>query len=173
MFWCLFFFFLLRLFDFFFPREKKSQHNKTKQIARPACRKVHLSWIMYQDYSGNYDTSSRGSSTSPVQPDSFTSGSSTIGSPISTSSYQVPQKHRAFHPSIQLCVSFRKPAFVLLPRPLSFRNSPGRLGGNEEPSDTNSICFSVDGFVDSETTSSAARAYARVFLTRTHKSVRI
>lgn len=44
---------------------------------------------MYQDYSGNYDTSSRGSSTSPAQPESFTSGSSTIGSPISTSSYQV------------------------------------------------------------------------------------
>lgn len=44
---------------------------------------------MYQDYSGNYDTSSRGSSTSPAQPESFTSSSSTIGSPISTSSYQV------------------------------------------------------------------------------------
>lgn len=50
-----------------------------------------LSWIMYQDYSGNYDTSSRGSSTSPAQPESFTSGSSTIGSPISTSSYQVTE----------------------------------------------------------------------------------
>lgn len=46
---------------------------------------------MYQDYCGNYDTSSRGSSsTSPAQPESFTSGSSTIGSPISTSGYQVP-----------------------------------------------------------------------------------
>jgi hypothetical protein len=45
---------------------------------------------MYQDYSGNYDTSSRGSSsTSPAQPESFTSGSSTIGSPVSTSNYQV------------------------------------------------------------------------------------
>ncbi|KPP58513.1 fos-related antigen 2-like [Scleropages formosus] len=44
---------------------------------------------MYQDYSGNYDTSSRGSSASPAQPESFTSGSSTIGSPLSASSYQV------------------------------------------------------------------------------------
>lgn len=44
---------------------------------------------MYQDYAGNYDTSSRGSSTSPAQPESFASGSSTIGSPISTSTYQV------------------------------------------------------------------------------------
>ncbi|KAG7225159.1 hypothetical protein INR49_014790 [Caranx melampygus] len=46
---------------------------------------------MYQDYSGNYDTSSRGSSTSPAQPESFTSGSSTIGSPISTPNYQPQQ----------------------------------------------------------------------------------
>ncbi|KAF3844597.1 hypothetical protein F7725_007760 [Dissostichus mawsoni] len=50
-------------------------------------------WTMYQDYSGNYDTSSRGSSTSPAQQESFTSGSSTIGSPISTSSYQEPDDH--------------------------------------------------------------------------------
>ncbi|MGH0147166.1 UNVERIFIED_CONTAM: hypothetical protein FKN15_041485 [Acipenser sinensis] len=43
---------------------------------------------MYRDYSGNYDTSSRGSSASPAQPESFTSGSCTIASPISSSSYQ-------------------------------------------------------------------------------------
>lgn len=61
-----------------------------------------LSWTMYQDYSGNYDTSSRGSSTSPAQPESFTSGSSTIGSPISTSSYQVTQETPGFRDIIPI-----------------------------------------------------------------------
>lgn len=67
-----------------------------KKEPEPSAESLLFPWIMYQDYCGNYDTSSRGSSsTSPAQPESFTSGSSTIGSPISTSGYQVtPAKHR-------------------------------------------------------------------------------
>ncbi|MEQ2187153.1 hypothetical protein GOODEAATRI_001621 [Goodea atripinnis] len=64
---------------------------------------------MYQDYSGNYDTSSRGSSTSPAQPESFTSGSSTIGSPISTSNYQPgPTVALLWKSGVRLTQSYRK-----------------------------------------------------------------
>lgn len=76
---------------------------------------------MYQDYSGNYDTSSRGSSTSPAQPESFTSGSSTIGSPISTSSYQVRQGANKLEMSIFMISNMKvsvqscaKPNFKML-----------------------------------------------------------
>ncbi|CAG12463.1 unnamed protein product [Tetraodon nigroviridis] len=74
---------------------------------------------MYQDYAGNYDTSSRGSSTSPVQPDSFTSGSSTIGSPLSTSSYQ---------PTV--ITSMSSPYSRSHPYGHHLTNGPGILGHN-------------------------------------------
>lgn len=125
----------LESFGAFFPASLSNNI-----IVRGACRNIHLSRIMYQDYSGNYDTSSRGSSTSPVQPDSFTSGSSTIGSPISTSSYQVSPNNLLFsdlpvsvHATFHLCACW--------PHLLSFRDSPSRLEGKDEPSDTNRICF--------------------------------
>lgn len=102
--WCLFispplqrglFIVSLHLSSSLFSSKKKT----IKKEPEPSAESLLFPWIMYQDYCGNYDTSSRGSSsTSPAQPESFTSGSSTIGSPISTSGYQVtPAKHRHCH----------------------------------------------------------------------------
>ncbi|TWW71649.1 fos-related antigen 2 [Takifugu flavidus] len=84
---------------------------------------------MYQDYSGNFDTSSRGSSTSPVQPDSFTSGSSTIGSPISTSSYQkyridMPGSNSAFIPTINAITTSQDLQWMVQPTVITSMSSP-------------------------------------------------
>uniref|UniRef100_H3DN56 FOS like 2, AP-1 transcription factor subunit n=1 Tax=Tetraodon nigroviridis TaxID=99883 RepID=H3DN56_TETNG len=84
--------------------------------------------IMYQDYAGNYDTSSRGSSTSPVQPDSFTSGSSTIGSPLSTSSYQkyridMPGSNSAFIPTIN-AITTSQDLWMVQPTVITSMSSP-------------------------------------------------
>ncbi|XP_058471769.1 fos-related antigen 2 isoform X1 [Solea solea] len=84
---------------------------------------------MYQDYSGNYDTSSRGSSTSPAQPDSFTSGSSTIGSPISTSSYQkyrvdMPGSNSAFIPTINAITTSQDLQWMVQPTVITSMSNP-------------------------------------------------
>ncbi|XP_046900845.1 fos-related antigen 2 isoform X1 [Hypomesus transpacificus] len=84
---------------------------------------------MYQDYSGNYDTSSRGSSTSPAQPESFTSGSSTIGSPISTSSYQkyridMPGSSSAFIPTINAITTSQDLQWMVQPTVITSMSNP-------------------------------------------------
>ncbi|KAM9571671.1 fos-related antigen 2-like isoform 1-T1 [Salvelinus alpinus] len=84
---------------------------------------------MYQDYSVNYDTSSCGSSTSPVQPESFTSGSSTIGSPISTSSYQkyrvdMPGSSSAFIPTINAITTSQDLQWMVQPTVITSMSNP-------------------------------------------------
>ncbi|XP_053191011.1 fos-related antigen 2 [Scomber japonicus] len=84
---------------------------------------------MYQDYSGNYDTSSRGSSTSPAQPESFTSGSSTIGSPISTSAYQkyrvdMPGSNSAFIPTINAITTSQDLQWMVQPTVITSMSNP-------------------------------------------------
>ncbi|KAI1895165.1 hypothetical protein AGOR_G00103490 [Albula goreensis] len=84
---------------------------------------------MYQDYSGNYDTSSRGSSISPAQPESFTSGSSTIGSPISTSSYQkyrvdMPGSSSAFIPTINAITTSQDLQWMVQPTVITSMSNP-------------------------------------------------
>ncbi|KAJ7991026.1 hypothetical protein DPEC_G00292970 [Dallia pectoralis] len=84
---------------------------------------------MYQDYSVNYDTSSRGSSTSPAQPESFTSGSSTIGSPISTSSYQkyrvdMPGSSSAFIPTINAITTSQDLQWMVQPTVITSMSNP-------------------------------------------------
>ncbi|CAG5866212.1 unnamed protein product [Menidia menidia] len=84
---------------------------------------------MYQDYPGNYDTSSRGSSTSPAQPESFTSGSSTIGSPISTSSYQkyrvdMPGSNSAFIPTINAITTSQDLQWMVQPTVITSMSNP-------------------------------------------------
>ncbi|KAJ8289577.1 hypothetical protein GJAV_G00002860 [Gymnothorax javanicus] len=68
-------------------------------------RREPRTWL-WKDYSGTYDTSSRGSSISPAQPESFTSGSSTIGSPISTSSYQLSRRRQKV-PGSLYCILYK------------------------------------------------------------------
>ncbi|KAG7466058.1 hypothetical protein MATL_G00160810 [Megalops atlanticus] len=85
--------------------------------------------MMYQDYSGNYDTSSRGSSASPAQPESFTSGSSTIGSPISTSSYQkyrvdMPGSSSAFIPTINAITTSQDLQWMVQPTVITSMSNP-------------------------------------------------
>ncbi|KAM6973804.1 fos-related antigen 2 isoform 1-T1 [Aplochiton taeniatus] len=83
---------------------------------------------MYQDYSVNYDTSSRGSSTSPAQPESFTSGSSTIGSPISTSyqKYRVdmPGSSSAFIPTINAITTSQDLQWMVQPTVITSMSNP-------------------------------------------------
>uniref|UniRef100_A0A3Q2DRF1 FOS like 2, AP-1 transcription factor subunit n=1 Tax=Cyprinodon variegatus TaxID=28743 RepID=A0A3Q2DRF1_CYPVA len=84
---------------------------------------------MYQDYSGNYDTSSRGSSASPAQPESFTSGSSTIGSPISTSNYQkyrvdMPGSNSAFIPTINAITTSQDLQWMVQPTVITSMSNP-------------------------------------------------
>uniref|UniRef100_A0A672HRS5 BZIP domain-containing protein n=1 Tax=Salarias fasciatus TaxID=181472 RepID=A0A672HRS5_SALFA len=84
---------------------------------------------MYQDYAGTYDTSSRGSSTSPAQPESFTSGSSTIGSPISTSSYQkyrvdMPGSNSAFIPTINAITTSQDLQWMVQPTVITSMSNP-------------------------------------------------
>ncbi|XP_033843749.1 fos-related antigen 2 [Periophthalmus magnuspinnatus] len=84
---------------------------------------------MYQDYPGNYDTSSRGSSTSPAQPESFTSGSSTIGSPISTSNYQkyrvdMPGSNSAFIPTINAITTSQDLQWMVQPTVITSMSNP-------------------------------------------------
>ncbi|KAK2826389.1 hypothetical protein Q5P01_020603 [Channa striata] len=84
---------------------------------------------MYQEYNGNYDTSSRGSSTSPAQPESFTSGSSTIGSPISTSSYQkyrvdMPGSNSAFIPTINAITTSQDLQWMVQPTVITSMSNP-------------------------------------------------
>ncbi|KAG7267733.1 hypothetical protein CRUP_026081 [Coryphaenoides rupestris] len=86
---------------------------------------------MYQDYSGNYDTSSRGSSsTSPAQPESFTSGSSsTIGSPVSTSTYQkyrvdMPGSNSAFIPTINAITTSQDLQWMVQPTVITSMSNP-------------------------------------------------
>ncbi|CAL8271678.1 unnamed protein product [Merluccius merluccius] len=85
---------------------------------------------MYQDYSGNYDTSSRGSSsTSPAQPESFTSGSSTIGSPVSTSNYQkyrvdMPGSNSAFIPTINAITTSQDLQWMVQPTVITSMSNP-------------------------------------------------
>ncbi|KAM9355167.1 fos-related antigen 2 [Pholidichthys leucotaenia] len=84
---------------------------------------------MYQDYTGNYDTSSRGSSTSPAQPESFTSGSSTIGSPVSTSSYQkfrvdMPGSNSAFIPTINAITTSQDLQWMVQPTVITSMSNP-------------------------------------------------
>ncbi|KAG5857962.1 hypothetical protein ANANG_G00025010 [Anguilla anguilla] len=84
---------------------------------------------MYQDYSGTYDTSSRGSSISPAQPESFTSGSSTIGSPISTSSYQkyrveMPGSNSAFIPTINAITTSQDLQWMVQPTVITSMSNP-------------------------------------------------
>ncbi|XP_060938717.1 fos-related antigen 2 [Limanda limanda] len=85
---------------------------------------------MYQDYSGNYDTSSRGSSsTSPAGPESFTSGSSTIGSPISTSNYQkyrvdMPGSNSAFIPTINAITTSQDLQWMVQPTVITSMSNP-------------------------------------------------
>ncbi|MBN3313727.1 FOSL2 protein, partial [Atractosteus spatula] len=84
---------------------------------------------MYQDYPGNYDTSSRGSSASPAQPESFTSGCSTIGSPISTSSYQkyrvdMPGSSSAFIPTINAITTSQDLQWMVQPTVITSMSSP-------------------------------------------------
>ncbi|XP_028294406.1 fos-related antigen 2 isoform X2 [Gouania willdenowi] len=83
---------------------------------------------MYQDYSGSYDTSSRGSSTSPAQPESFTSGSSTIGSPISTSNYQyrvdMPGSNSAFIPTINAITTSQDLQWMVQPTVITSMSNP-------------------------------------------------
>ncbi|XP_061699535.1 fos-related antigen 2 [Syngnathoides biaculeatus] len=84
---------------------------------------------MYQDYSGNYDTSSRGSSTSPPQPESLTSGSSTIGSPISTSTYQkyrvdMPGSNSAFIPTINAITTSQDLQWMVQPTVITSMSNP-------------------------------------------------
>ncbi|XP_023648435.1 fos-related antigen 2 isoform X1 [Paramormyrops kingsleyae] len=84
---------------------------------------------MYQDYSGNYDTSSRGSSASPAQPESFTSGSSTIGSPISTSNYQkfridMPGSGSAFIPTINAITTSQDLQWMVQPTVITSMSNP-------------------------------------------------
>lgn len=84
---------------------------------------------MYQDYSGTYDTSSRGSSTSPAQPESFTSGSSTIGSPISTSTYQkyrvdMPGSNSAFIPTINAITTSQDLQWMVQPTVITSMSNP-------------------------------------------------
>ncbi|MEQ2266375.1 Fos- antigen 2, partial [Xenotaenia resolanae] len=81
------------------------------------------------DYSGNYDTSSRGSSTSPAQPESFTSGSSTIGSPISTSNYQkyrvdMPGSNSAFIPTINAITTSQDLQWMVQPTVITSMSNP-------------------------------------------------
>ncbi|XP_076156537.1 fos-related antigen 2 isoform X1 [Alosa pseudoharengus] len=82
---------------------------------------------MYQDYPGNYDTSSR-SSASPAQPESFTSGSS-IGSPISTSSYQkhrvdMPGSSSAFIPTINAITTSQDLQWMVQPTVITSMSNP-------------------------------------------------
>ncbi|MBN3279182.1 FOSL2 protein, partial [Polyodon spathula] len=84
---------------------------------------------MYQDYSGNYDTSSRGSSASPAQPESFTSGDCTIGSPISSSSYQkyrldMPGSSSAFIPTINAITTSQDLQWMVQPTVITSMTSP-------------------------------------------------
>ncbi|XP_053702000.1 fos-related antigen 2 [Synchiropus splendidus] len=84
---------------------------------------------MYQDYSGSYDTSSRGSSTSPAQPESFTSGSSTIGSPVSTSAYQkfrvdMPGSNSAFIPTINAITTSQDLQWMVQPTVITSMSNP-------------------------------------------------
>ncbi|XP_061824461.1 fos-related antigen 2 [Nerophis lumbriciformis] len=84
---------------------------------------------MYQDYCGNYDTSSRGSSTSPAQPESFTSGSSTIGSPVSTSAYQkyrgdMPGSNSAFIPTINAITTSQDLQWMVQPTVITSMSNP-------------------------------------------------
>ncbi|CAL8285769.1 unnamed protein product [Lota lota] len=85
---------------------------------------------MYQDYSGNYDTSSRGSSsTSPAQPESFTSGSSTIGSPVSSSNYQkyradMPGSNSAFIPTINAITTSQDLQWMVQPTVITSMSNP-------------------------------------------------
>ncbi|KAJ3613083.1 hypothetical protein NHX12_019339 [Muraenolepis orangiensis] len=83
---------------------------------------------MYQDYPGNYDTSSRGSSsTSPAQPDSFTSGSSSIGSPVSTyQKYRVdmPGSNSAFIPTINAITTSQDLQWMVQPTVITSMSNP-------------------------------------------------
>ncbi|CAL1574671.1 unnamed protein product [Knipowitschia caucasica] len=84
---------------------------------------------MYQDYHGNYDTSSRGSSTSPAQPESFTSGSSTIGSPVSASNYQkyradMPGSNSAFIPTINAITTSQDLQWMVQPTVITSMSNP-------------------------------------------------
>ncbi|KAG2468374.1 fos-related antigen 2 isoform X1 [Polypterus senegalus] len=86
---------------------------------------------MYQDYPGNYDTSSRGSSASPAQAESFTSGSSssTIGSPSSASSYQkyrldMPGSSSAFIPTINAITTSQDLQWMVQPTVITSMSSP-------------------------------------------------
>ncbi|XP_076833645.1 fos-related antigen 2 isoform X2 [Brachyhypopomus gauderio] len=84
--------------------------------------------MMYQDYPGTYDTSSR-SSASPPPPDSFTSGSSTIGSPISASSYQkyrvdMPGSSSAFIPTINAITTSQDLQWMVQPTVITSMSNP-------------------------------------------------
>ncbi|XP_077586718.1 fos-related antigen 2 [Stigmatopora nigra] len=99
---------------------------------------------MYQEYSGNYDTSSRGSSsTSPAQPESFASGGGGggvgvsgvngvgIGSSVSTStsSYQkfrvdMPGSNSAFIPTINAITSSQDLQWMVQPTVITSMSNP-------------------------------------------------
>uniref|UniRef100_A0A3B3ZRB4 BZIP domain-containing protein n=1 Tax=Periophthalmus magnuspinnatus TaxID=409849 RepID=A0A3B3ZRB4_9GOBI len=71
---------------------------------------------MYQDYPGNYDTSSRGSSTSPAQPESFTSGSSTI--------VDMPGSNSAFIPTINAITTSQDLQWMVQPTVITSMSNP-------------------------------------------------
>ncbi|XP_068607799.1 fos-related antigen 2 isoform X2 [Brachionichthys hirsutus] len=77
---------------------------------------------MYQDYSGNYDTSSRGSSISPTQPESFTSGSSTIGSPKYR--LDMPGSNSAFIPTINAITTSQDLQWMVQPTVITSMSNP-------------------------------------------------
>lgn len=145
----------------------KKHPTKSKTETEPSAELLLFSRIMYQDYCGNYDTSSRGSSsTSPAQPESFTSGSSTIGSPISTSGYQVPQaptptQTPLVHDEPCACsddqLGEQKRTLAGVENPEYPRHVRGFLlvcnrgigwgKIRDEPNDTGSICFSIRTYI--------------------------
>uniref|UniRef100_UPI003AB0AD92 fos-related antigen 2 isoform X2 n=1 Tax=Centroberyx gerrardi TaxID=166262 RepID=UPI003AB0AD92 len=75
---------------------------------------------MYQDYSGNYDTSSRGSSTSPAQPESFTSGMGGKGK------YRVdmPGSNSAFIPTINAITTSQDLQWMVQPTVITSMSNP-------------------------------------------------
>ncbi|XP_005995061.1 fos-related antigen 2 isoform X2 [Latimeria chalumnae] len=81
--------------------------------------------IMYQDYPVNYDTSSRGSSTSPAQPDSFSSGSS-ISSASSLQKFRsdMPGSSSAFIPTINAITTSQDLQWMVQPTVITSMSSP-------------------------------------------------
>lgn len=86
----------------------------------------HPSRIMYQDYPGNFDSSSRGSSGSPGHPESYSSGSSSsiASSVLQKFRQDMPGSSSAFIPTINAITTSQDLQWMVQPTVITSMSSP-------------------------------------------------